>query len=617
MLRCMCLALGVVIGLGLGGAAGAVEFGRYHALVIGNNAYQHLTPLETAVRDANAVAAVLRERYGFEVTVLTDANRYEMVSALDQYRRTLTPNDNLLVYYAGHGILDEVTDTGYWLPVDAETDGSANWVSNSTITDALEAIAARHVMVVADSCYSGSLTRTAEVDFGDAGDRAAWLDRMALKRSRTVLASGGLEPVADGGGGDHSVFAREFIEVLAGTNDILDGQSLYDRLKHQVVVNADQTPRYDNIRKAGHDGGDFLFVPLTVNLTVNLGGEGGAAGAAASDDAVFWQSIQGSDDPRVFEAYLAQFPNGKFRALAALKLDALAGAPSAAPAPEATPQAAPGTVFRDCAECPEMVVLPAGTFAMGSARGEDERLPNEGPVRQVTIAAPLAIGKYEVTRAEFARFVAETGHDAMAGCWYWQLIFIFDTARSWRNPGYEQGDDHPVACVNWHDAEAYAAWLSEKTGKAYRLPSEAEWEYAARAGSRTPRYWGDDPNEACRYENVYDRAGAETHTFPWAHVECDDGHAFSAPVGRFAPNPFGLHDMLGNAPEWVMDCYHDAYDVASTDATPIIDAPCDTRVLRGGTWANWPAIARAANRLADEPYERSDIYGFRVVRVMD
>ena len=328
------LGWSVVVGLvalflsGHAFAATQTEFGRYHALVIGNNAYQNLSPLETAENDATVVAEVLQQQYGYDVTLLLNATRYQIVSEFSRLRRELTPNDNLLIYYAGHGYLDELADAGYWLPIDAEADNQANWVANDTITNAVKTIPARHVLVVADSCYSGSLARAAEIDLRQGMERDEWLKRMAQKRSRTVLASGGLEPVMDSGGGEHSIFARNFIDVLRASNQILDGQGLFDRIKNRVVMNADQTPRYDNIHKAGHEEGDFLFVPLNVEIAVTVSTPPQKSNTNATMDALFWQTIKDSDEPAVYQAYLDQFPNGTFRALARLKIDRAVTKPS-------------------------------------------------------------------------------------------------------------------------------------------------------------------------------------------------------------------------------------------------------------------------------------------------
>jgi uncharacterized caspase-like protein len=237
------------------------DFGRYEALVIGVNNYTNLRPLQTAVNDAIAVAQLLGNMYGFTVTLLTNATRAEIISALDSLRLRLGERDNLLIYYAGHGMLDTGEGRGYWLPVNARQDSRVHWLSNTTITDALKAMPARHVLVVADSCYAGALMRGIEVvEQQRHSDREAYVARLMEKRSRTVLTSGGLEPVLDSGGGQHSVFAKAFLTVLQENTDILEGQQLFSALRRPVVVNAAQTPEYSDIRYAGHEGGDFLFV---------------------------------------------------------------------------------------------------------------------------------------------------------------------------------------------------------------------------------------------------------------------------------------------------------------------------------------------------------------------
>jgi hypothetical protein len=234
-----------------------IDFGNYHALVIGINNYQHLPCLKTAKNDAIEVAQILESDYGFSVKTLYDASRTEILMELGGYRRSLTDKDNLLVYYAGHGWLDEAADEGYWLPVDATRDSEVNWVSNSSITSAIRAIRAKHVMVVADSCYSGKLVRGIHITRKDPD----YLGRIAQKKARVVLSSGGLEPVVDvGANGTHSVFATAFIEALQENKEVLDGTELFSKIRRPVMVNSDQTPEYGDIRKAGHGGGDFLFV---------------------------------------------------------------------------------------------------------------------------------------------------------------------------------------------------------------------------------------------------------------------------------------------------------------------------------------------------------------------
>ena len=242
---------------GLLSAAQRADFGGYHALVIGNNDYRSLPALATARNDARAISSLLREQYGFEVTTLQDATRADILTALRELRQTLRDSDNLLIYYAGHGWLDQDADEGYWLPVDAEEDSDINWISNATITSYLRSIQAKHVMIVADSCYSGTLTRGIKMDIRPPD----YLNRIASQRARIVLSSGGLEPVADGGGGgQHSAFARYFLDELRANQGVLDSTTLYSKIRRPVMLAADQAPELADIRKAGHEGGDFLFI---------------------------------------------------------------------------------------------------------------------------------------------------------------------------------------------------------------------------------------------------------------------------------------------------------------------------------------------------------------------
>jgi len=236
-----------------------IDFGRYHALIIGNNNYQNLPKLIAAKNDAQEVARVLRNRYGFKTKLLFDANRSDVLLALLILRNKLTEKDNLLIYYAGHGWLDKEADEGYWLPIDADKDSMINWISNSSITASLRAIRAKHVLIVADSCYSGKLARGIHTVHRTSG----YLSRLSQKRARCVISSGGLEPVIDSGGkGEHSVFASAFLAALRGNENVLDGAQLFNKLRRPVMLNSDQTPEYSDIRKAGHEGGEFLFVRI-------------------------------------------------------------------------------------------------------------------------------------------------------------------------------------------------------------------------------------------------------------------------------------------------------------------------------------------------------------------
>lgn len=239
----------------------SLDFGNFYALVIGNDNYQNMNKLKTAVNDAKAVANLLKTKYNFSVTLLENATRERIFAALARMRQELQRTDNFLIYYAGHGIMDTETQRGYWLPVNAERRNKANWIANGDITGELKAIRARHILVIADSCYSGTLTRGPDVGFAKTGDLEEWVRRMAQRHSRTVLTSGGLEPVQDEGSGGHSVFAYAFLRTLQDNNDIIDMDSLYEKIRRRVVLDARQTPIYSDIRFAGHDDGDFILVP--------------------------------------------------------------------------------------------------------------------------------------------------------------------------------------------------------------------------------------------------------------------------------------------------------------------------------------------------------------------
>ena len=276
----------------------------------------------------------------------------------------------------------------------------------------------------------------------------------------------------------------------------------------------------------------------------------------------------------------------------------------------------PGRRFRDCAECPELVVVPSGSYMMGSPSGESGRFDHEGPVHRVRIGQAFAVGVKEVTVGEYGRFVSETGRSMGDSCrTYEGGGWEERSGRSWRNPGFSQTDGHPVVCVNWDDAKAYVGWLSGETGEEYRLLSESEWEYVARGGTGTSRYWGESEVGQCRNANGADRE-AKRHNSGWTTVECDDGHYRTAPVGSYEENGYGLHDVLGNVWEWVEDCWNGSYAGAPTDGSAWESGECGRRVLRGGSWVNGPGVLRSAFRDWYTTGNRGNDIGFRVARTL-
>lgn len=258
-----------------------------------------------------------------------------------------------------------------------------------------------------------------------------------------------------------------------------------------------------------------------------------------------------------------------------------------------------GEVFRDCDLCPEMVVVPAGTFMMGSPDTEEGRRENEGPRHQVTIEYMFAAGVYEVTFDEWDACVRG------GGC------------------GGHEPDDwgmgrgrRPVVDVHWEDAWQYVDWLTEQTGEEYRLLSEAEWEYVARAGTRTARYWGETDREQCRFANGYDASGLVEVGLDLESVGCRDRQGKTGPVGTYMPNGFGLYDVLGNAREWVDDCENGSYQGSPTDGSSWYSGDCTRRLLRGGAWADGPMELRSAHRTGSWIDFRHSYYGFRVARTI-
>jgi len=279
--------------------------------------------------------------------------------------------------------------------------------------------------------------------------------------------------------------------------------------------------------------------------------------------------------------------------------------PTAAAAP-------PGSTFRDCPACPRMTVLPTGRFKQGAARDDHDALPAEKPQHIVLIREPIAISTSGITVGEFREFVAATRRE-LAGCDVYDGEWHHKTDSSWLYPGFTQNSDHPVTCVSWNDAVAYAEWLSAKTGHHYRLPSASEWEYAARAGVDAALPWSPAMQAACEHANVADRSAARRYP-KWSVFACKDGYVNTAPVASFKANGFGIYDMLGNVLGWTQDCWHDDYAKAPVDGSARLDGDCVEHELRGGSWFSSPAFVRFSYRNHSASGYRSSSVGIRLVR---
>jgi formylglycine-generating enzyme required for sulfatase activity len=278
----------------------------------------------------------------------------------------------------------------------------------------------------------------------------------------------------------------------------------------------------------------------------------------------------------------------------------------------------PEDSFKECTDCPEMVVVPAGVFTMGSPANEKDRDDDEGPQHAVTIGKPFAAGKFHVTVDQFAAFVRETRYAVRTTCSIWPR----DGDGSWRDPGFAQEGSHPVVCISWDDATAYVDWMARKTGKPYRLLSEAEFEYAARGRTSPgayPRFWfGNDEKDLCRNGNGADQKARNEKELTWG-VSCNDGYAHTSPAGHYRPNDFGLYDMAGNAWQWTADCWHNRYTgnhvSAPADGSAWTTACTNgNRVARGGSYFSSTKQLRAAVR--GKLSGAYTDFGFRLARTL-
>ena len=582
------------------------------ALVIGNSAYTETSRLANPVNDATDMAAALRALQ-FDVTLETDTDEDALDDALASFEEQSAGADLALVFYAGHGM--EMNGANYLVPVDARL-ASAAAVERETI--ALDSVlaatsGARTRIVILDACRNNPFARTM---------RGA---------QRANVRSGGLAAVSTGAGLLVAYAAAAGDVAADGEEDDRNSPYTAVLLQHLRSPGVEVRVMLGNVGGAvsdatGADQQPFVYTSLTGEHY--LAGRVPAPAADTADslrrqETVFWESIRESTNPADFEAYLNQFSTGVFAQLARnrlTELPAVAGATDPSrPRPGDRPvnlRRRPGTVFRDCDGCPSMIVLPAGAFHMGCVSDtffcRDEREEAlKHPRRNVR---SFALSTHEVTRGEYATFVLATGYATTGECatydrewqvrrwardrWEWRRQTT--DGKSWRTPGFEQGDNHPVVCVSWVDASAYVRWLSDQAEASYRLPSREEWEYAARAGTTTAFYWGDDNDDHCNDANLSDRTKKEYADS--LQSECVDGAIWTSPVGSFSPNTFGLYDMVGNVREYVTEC---AADVRGNSDG------CMRSV--GASWYTYPlTLVRSVDAAYD--FERASDRGFRVAR---
>jgi formylglycine-generating enzyme required for sulfatase activity len=590
------------------------------ALVIGNERYANLTAneqLQKAVNDARAVGGALKV-LGFDVVSGENLGRQAMLARLDEAAQRIAPGDTVFFFFSGHGVA--MDGLNYILPTDVPAVGSGQIASltgaavrEEDIINRFQSAGARVAVIVLDACrnnpFAGSGTK------GVGGDKGLLPHEPPSGVFTLYAASRGetaLDRLYDGDRNPNSVFTRALLPALARPD--LDLPALAREVREEVTRVAEAVGRAQRPAYYDETRGDRIFLARAPNDH--------PAGEVLPPGIVSAPPPGSASAPAVPSAAQHPVPT------AGPHIGFLA--PPVTPAAPATDQCSgpvtasfasqchmpltaaqerglkPKDIFRECDGCPEMVVIPAGSFTMGSPGSEKERLDFEGPQHIVTIRTPFAVGKLHVTVEQYAAFVRDTGYEKSRSC-------------RWSNPGFAQDGSHPVVCVAWDDAKAYAAWLAKKTGKPYRLLSEAEWEFAARGRTSSgtyPRFWfGDDENDLCKYGNFADQKYNASSKYGKTSASCDDGYEQTSPAGHFLPNAFGLYDMFGNAYQWVEDCWHKDYKGTPADGSAWTPAGCGTgRVVRGGSWWAGPAYVRAASRMA---YTAEVIHvGFRLARTL-
>jgi formylglycine-generating enzyme required for sulfatase activity len=575
------------------------------ALVIGNGAYLHADRLGNPVNDARSVRDMLKSpALGFEVVFGEDLDYGGLRRAIGQFAGLAGDADVAIMFFAGHGAT--FGDTPYVVPVDAKFESLAQVPYELIAVETLigELRRAKGVRIaILDACRDNAAERRLKLARGEGTRGLAPMknpDGLILAYATQYLST-----AADGSGSGHSPFTEALLHNIATPG--LDVKDVFFNVGRDVLAATGGRQRPEiSVSVFEH----YALVPPAA-------GTGGTAppgaGAAVSEAAAVWKDIQNTASVAVLDDFLRHYGDVPvYGSLARTKREELARL--AAPPPVMPPAGAvaltaeqerglkPKDSFKECAACPEMVVVPAGAFTMGSPENEESRHDDEDPQHVVTIGKAFAVGKLHVTVDQFAVFARETRY-APQGC-------------DWRNPGFKQERSHPVVCVGWKDAKAYAAWLAKKTGKPYRLLSEAEWEYAARGRTSPgahPRFWfGDDQRDQCRYGNGYDVAGGPNG------ASCNDGYEFTSPAGKFLPNAFGLYDMAGNAQQWTEDCYHESYDGAPADGSAWTSGNCNQgHVVRGSDWGGRPWYLRAA--LRDHLWHNGGTFttGFRLARTLN
>jgi len=628
---------------------------RRVALVIGNGAYRNTRRLANPANDAAAIAAAL-ERHHFTVIGgprdglnLTYGALFERIR---DFGRRLRDADTALFFYAGHGL--QVAGQNYLVPVDAacthEQDVHEELIDVTEVLKRMEQ-PDRTSLVFLDACRDNPLAQNLAraMGFGSGRDAGIGAGLAEQKTREGTLIAFATQPgnIAYDGSGQNSYFTQAILEQIEAAPQ-RDVELLMRDVRVRVRALTEAKERGPQIPWL-HTSllGPFTFAPSAAKPAPETPAPGPAPSVSFAERDWARFAIAETEDVAVIEAYIAQYERSEpLWAVRARQRLAEVQALLKAREEEAERRAAEerareiaryraegrvnvlvgtgrddrevwitpgsGESFRDADFAPEMVVVPAGSFLMGSPESEEGRNKGEGPQHEVTIPQPFAVGQFAVTRAQFEAFVSATGHRTDGGAYVWSgSEWKLDASKSWRDPGFTQTNDHPVVCVSWDDAQAYVKWLSAKTGKSYRLLSEAEWEYAARAGTTGPfSFEGPITPDKANYDGNYTYAGSPKGEYRQRTV----------PVDSFQPNPWGLYQVHGNVREWVEDCWNESYsdkpDSLKASGEAWTTGDCDRRVLRGGSWVSYPQYLRSAYRNRYLRVFRININGFRLARTL-
>lgn len=557
---------------GQGRCAGFPENRR--ALVIGNSAYLHTTVLNNPMNDSVDVAAALAEMC-FDVGLVNDLDLLTFERELRTFRDVARDADIALVYYAGHGI--EIAGRNYLIPVDAELarDVDVEWEAVDLDRILRATAGATRQIVVLDACRDNPLARSMQRSALSRGSVGAGLAPPGTIDNQLVAYAASAGNTAADGRGRNSPYTEAFLQHLREPG--LEINILFSRVRDTVraATEAQQVPGFYN---------QLPGEPYYLN-----------PGFAAPDQAQAFAAAAEPSSAAVGPAFVAPAAEPSSAAVGDAPLGGSEG--------RMIDGFLQGQTLLDCAHCPLLTVVPPGSFFMGAAAGDLGREEDEGPLHVVMIPESLAVGVYEVSFREWDACVDR------GGC---------------RHRPSDEGwgrADRPVMHVNWSDAQAYVEWLSEETGFAYRLLSEAEWEYVARAGVDAARYWDEQSAQFCEYANGADIAGRTMSSVrwpdDWTFATCNDTFPTTAPGGSFSPNRFRLHDVLGNVWEWTQDCWNDRYSRAPDDGSPWESGDCRRRVVRGGAWNTQPLHVRASVRDGVLANVRTNNLGFRVARVLE